>query len=99
MIITSFSVDTVGRIQRRAHEQQHDVYARPFQRHSGGRQQFGFLVGAQRAEISETALPEQQLVHVPQDRRKIRPKLFVHVHGDGRIGQSGLVSRAEAYLS
>jgi len=45
------------------------------------------VAGAQRAQVSAVALPEQQLVHLPQDWRVVRPKFSVHVNVGRGIGQ------------
>lgn len=74
------SVDNVGRVQRFTDKQSSDVLVGPFQRNGSGQQLFGLMAGAQRAQISAVTLPEQQLVHVPQDWSAIRPKFSVHVH-------------------
>jgi len=75
-----FSVDYVGLVQRCTDKRSKDVLDGPFQRHGSGQQPFGLMAGAQRAQVSAAALPEQQLVHVSQDWRVVRPKFSVLVH-------------------
>lgn len=82
-------VDNVDRVQRRADEQQAQVYGGPYQRRGGVRRAHGILVGAQRAQIPATSLPAK-FVHVPDDRHQVRSKFSVLVHVDSGIGQSRL---------
>jgi len=79
-VVLYFAVNNVGRVQRCTDKRSSDIHDGPFQRHGGGQQQFGLVVGAQRAQISAVTLPEQQLVQIPQDWRFVRPKFSVHVH-------------------